>query len=544
MRRLLFILCALALTAPAFGQTTVYQTAARNAVQANDALNRCRRVLNAWYARTGKGNLLLPRTTSQREWVVNDTASDMWAHFVNAAFVLGDPVLEAKTRGTLVDVMRLTTRLDRLPDGINIDTGKWIESSPDKMHILFGAAEEVKDGLTPIIDLTGQRAYVERARVLLEDVMENGVTKTKYGVIPDNRAETNGDMLEALCRLYGATRDPNMKKWAERIGDAWIFQVLPNTNGLPCHVFDFSDNKPDQNELRLLDHGNEIVVGLVELLNLEYVHDRARYDKYRPSIEKMMDRLVDHAVDADGIWYVKIRPTDYKVLSPGGNAQDTWGYTTNAVYAMYLMTGKQKYLDHVNKAMRSVATKPAYLSWGWLNDSWADAIEGGILLYNRIATPEMAAWLEKIVPKFLAMQKADGTVMATYLDGNYVRTALMWAQMKTAGTRLVGGRADVKYGATVSSGKLYLHLSAATPWSGAICFDYARYRMNMGLKMDYPRINQYPQWYTIDPDGLYDVTVNGQTQGPILGQELIEGYAVSVGSTPTLMAVWRHAGSW
>lgn len=542
LRRVLFLLLLgpALLAATASGQTAIWNKAAGNAAQANDAFARCRRVVEAWYARAGQGNLLLPRTITERVWRSNDNAADMWSHFVNASYLVGDAALEVKVRGTMRDALRLTTRVGRLSEYYNIDTNTFVDNNPNLPIMIFGAAEEVKDGMVPIIDLTGQQAYVERARNLLYDIMANARVSTSRGKIPDGTAEVCGDMLQGLCRIYGATGDPNLKRWAEQIGDAWILDVLPRNNGLPSHEWNFDKGRAAEDMLQLNDHGNEIVVGLVELLYLERIHDTNRYNTYRPGVQKMIDQLLAHAIVSSGNWASQIQPSNLKVLKIG--RVDTWGYVLNAVYSMYLLTGQQKYRTATETMMRAIAKDPQALDWGDSMDSYADSIESGIILYNRLPLAETGAWLEQVTAKFLAFQQANGLVRDTYLDGNYVRTALMWALMKTAGTRVQPWRADLNFGAAIDSGKLYLQLSAAKAWQGLLCLDGPRARQNLGLAVDYPRLNQFPQWFTIQPDALYTVTIDGARMDSVLGQDLIDGLALDVGTKPVQVVVWPRSG--
>lgn len=534
------VLASVLISGSAFGQSAIWQTTNRNGGQAAEAINRSLRVVNAWYTKTGNNNLLLPRQLTERIWNGNDTACDMWPYFAIAAYIGGDATMQAKVRGTLTDSIRKTNRVGHMVDDYDIDTNKYDRTNVNLADIIFGAAEEVKDGMTPLVDVTGEKVYLERGRNLLRDVMANARTQTKYGLLPDDSAEVNGDMLEALCRFYGATGDPDLKMWAERIGDAWINQVFPKCNGMPCHHFDFTNNVILQDHLNISDHGNEIIVGLVELLYMESIYDRARYNTYLPPIKGMIDKLLDHARDSDGIWLGSIRPSDYKILG-SSRFMDTWGYCMNSVYQIYKLTGNTYYRDQTRKAMHTIATKAQYMDWGTIMDNYSDAIESGILLYNREPMPEMADWLDRITPKLMAWQRADGICDGTYLDGNYVRTVLMWAMMKTAGTRVLNWRNDLKLGAAVDSGKLYVQLSAGQAWQGLLCFDGPRYHENSGLMVDYPRINQFPQWYTIQPDALYNVLVNGRAMPTMLGQDLIDGLPLSAGPASAYVIVWPKA---
>lgn len=539
---LMGMLTLMMVCAGASAQADPWATAARNAGQASEAFGRCHRVVDFWYTKTGKNNYLLPRGLDERTWEGNDGPADQWSFFVCASYLTGDARMEAEVHNTLLDDIRLTTRVGRMGDLYDIDANKFVRSKVDLERVIFSSAEYVKDGLMPIIDLTGQKVYVDRARKLLEDIMYASPIKTHHhGNIPDDHAEACGDMLQSLSRLYCATGDARFKQFAESIGEAWMFEVLPTNNGLPCHRWDFTKGKPISDLLSLSDHGNEIIFGLTELLLLEYTHDQDKFQKYLPPIQGMVDKLLKVGVNDEGLWYGAIEPTTGKAYSK--TVPDTWGYVLNAVYAMYLVTGQTKYRDAAQKAMLSIATNPQYEIWtGGYMDSHADAIESGIFFYNRIREPKMLAWIDKMMPPFLARQQPNGNVQGTYLDGNYVRTSLMWALMKTCGAYVQDWRADVKVGAVADSGRLYVQVSAARPWKGLLKLDSPRYRENLGLTIDYPRINQFPQWYAIEPTLLYQVSINGVPLHEMLGDDLIQGLPLNVGTKPVRILVRRVDG--
>ena len=99
-------------------------------------------------------------------------------------------------------------------------------------------------------------------------LMQHAPVPSAYGPLPDAGAELNGDVLQTLVRLAAMTGDRRFLEWAERIGDAYVLEVLPRNHGLPGYTWDFTKHEgPDR--MRLRDHGNEIVVGLALLHALE-----------------------------------------------------------------------------------------------------------------------------------------------------------------------------------------------------------------------------------------------------------------------------------
>ena len=96
-----------------------------------------------------------------------------------------------------------------------------------------------------------------------------------------------------------------------------------------------------------------------------------------------------------------------------------------------------------------------------------------------------------------AIQKPDGIIEGWHGDGNFARTSLMYALWKTQGVTVQPWRADVRFGAVREGGTLYLSLTADQPWEGRLVFDRPRHKLLMHLPLDYPRINQFPEWFTV-----------------------------------------------
>ena len=515
-------------------ESAVWTQAEQNAERAHEAFSRCHRMVHAWYKHRGKNNWLIPDNLGTRIWRPENAAADNWSFWVISSYLTDREMFNTSIAQTLKDEIRLTTRLGWLPDDFNIDTGAFERPEPDLGGIMFGASEYIKDGLLPIAELLGRTVWFERARGILDDIFRYAPVETLHGKLPSTRGEVNGEMLQNLRRFYFATGDERYKAWAERIGDAYFLDMLPKNNGLPCHDWDFAAGKPRRDVLSLSDHGNEIVFGLSELGAMEHACDPDKAREYLPAMRRMLDTLLDIAVNEHGLWVHSIQPTTGKVLNAA--TPDTWGYALDAVYTFYLITGEERYRDAVHRALKGINADPKYRDWGGA-DAFADSIEGGIVLLNRIPEPQGFEWLEATVPAFLAKQREDGIIEGWHGDGNYVRTALMYALMKTCGTYVTDWRDDVRFGAVADNDTLHVLVAAAGPWQGVIHLDYPRHRVHFGLPMNYPRLNEFPEWYTVEPAGLYQVTVDSQDQQIFLGQELVDGLPVAVDGRPVHITV-------
>ncbi len=89
-----------------------------------------------------------------REWNYRDTAADCYPFYVWAAYYTDKEVLDTIMVDALRAEQRLCNHLDRLPVRYDMDTGQKIVTPFDTM--IFGASEYAKDGLIPIVEITGK----------------------------------------------------------------------------------------------------------------------------------------------------------------------------------------------------------------------------------------------------------------------------------------------------------------------------------------------------------------------------------------------------
>ncbi len=120
-------------------------------------------------------------------------------------------------------------------------------------------------------------------------------------MLPASDSELNGDYLQVLPRLALMTGDDRFLEWGRRIADAYIDEVLPGSHGVPSGQWNFATHTGD-GKLRLRDHGNELVVGLVLQYALEHYRQTPRAAKWRPVIARMLDRILESA-NPDGLLY-------------------------------------------------------------------------------------------------------------------------------------------------------------------------------------------------------------------------------------------------
>ena len=481
-----------------------------NARLANEAFFRCRRYVDGWLAHADPASGLIPRNLGEGRdfWNGRDSAADNYPFMVLTAAMTDRPLLEGRLLEMLRTETRLTCRVDRLPDDYSFSKKGWRREKLDLDAIIFDGAEYVKDGLLPIAEWMGPSPWAERMMGIVEDVWKNAAIETPSGRIPTCNLEVCGDLLQAASRLYWFTGDRQHLDWAIRLGDYFLLGTNHPTR--------------DLNQLRLIDHGCEVVNGLTEL----YVAvAQARPDKkqaYQQPMHEIFDCILDKGRNADGLLYTWFNPRT------GQHSQDlcdTWGYDLDGFYTMWLIDRTEAYRDAVRKALANLKGKYVGACWADTSaDGFADSIEGALNLINREPVDSAADWIDSQTRLMWAMQKPDGIIEGWHGDGNFARTSLMYALWKTQGGTAQPWRPDLRYGAARQGHTVLFSLIADQPWEGRLLLDRPRHRLLMRLPLDYARINQFPEWFTVDAEARYQVVLDGDRKQVVTGAALAAGF--------------------
>jgi hypothetical protein len=140
---------------------------------------------------------------------------------------------------------------------------------------------------------------------------------------------------------------------------------------------------------------------------------------------------------------------------------------------------------------------------------------------------EAREWIESEIRTLIGFQRPDGTVERWYGDGNWARTLLLYAMWKTQGCILEGWREGVKLGAVHEDDRLFVSLDGPEGFRGRVHFDHARHRRVLNFARDYVRLNEWPEWFTVDENTLYRL-VDGQGREIVrTGAELKDGIEVA-----------------
>jgi hypothetical protein len=290
--------------------------------------------------------------------------------------------------------------------------------------------------------------------------------------------------------------------------------------------------------LRLRDHGCEIIGGLSEVYVLAHFADQEKKKQWFPYMHEMLDCVLSKGRNEDGLFYNAINPVSGEIVDP--DIADTWGYTLDAIYTVYLLDGKEAYREAVEKALRNIIKYKNYEweKWGGgrhSQDGYADAIESALNLFFFLPVREAEDWINSEINVLWNFQQPSGIIEGWHGDGNFARTTLMYCLWKTAGITLSDWRRDVVYGAELSKGKMYLTISSTNDWKGKLIFGKAMHHANLNLPINYPRINQFQEWYPVNAEKMYRITDTKTRKTNIVsGQDLLKGYDISISGDDTL----------
>lgn len=497
-----------------------FSEATKNGLLVNEGFNRSIKYLHAWTQKADSSTGLIPRNLKDSYWNAWDAAADNYPYMVLTASILMPEYFNTTALNMLKTEQSLTSRIGKLPDTYSFKKKGFLNEQPDSSQIIFGAAEYMKDGLIPLTEWIGKSPWSDRMLEILDDIpritrLVKEVKDSKFG--KSAVVEVNGDLLQVLTRMYWFTSKREYLDWAVEIGDYYL-----NTERLPTNM----------DRLRIRDHGCEIISGLCETYLATYYAMPDKKKQWQPFIHQMLDRILEVGRNEDGFFYDEINPVTGQVLSK--RIADNFGYTFNAYFFINQIDSKPEYLDAIKKALNSLNTKYRNHDWEGNADGYADAIEGTLNLYNREPIPSVKAWLDSEIKVLWDFQKSDGIIEGWHGDGNFARTTLMYCLWKTQGIVPVPWNNQLQIGAVNDKGELKIAIYCKTAWEGTLRFDIPRYKDFMHFPVDYPRINQFQQWYLLDTSKNYYVKKGNEKPKTISGKILLGGLAVKIKPNETV----------
>jgi len=500
-----------------------FNRASENAKKANRGFKRCNKYLYDWLEYADSSTGLIPRDLydSQDIWNIKDAAADHYPFMVLTASITDKKLYNGELSEILKTEAELTSRLGNLPDTYSFQKNGFEYEEIDTTRIIFGASEYIKDGLLPLTEWLGASPWSNRMLEMMDDIWNYASVQTEYGKIPTTNIEIHGEMLQALPRLYHMTGKNKYLDWAKRLSNYYLLG-----KGYPSF---YKEN------IRLRDHGCEIISGLCEIYCSLSFTDPELKNRYKKPLYKLLDRILEVGRNKHGMFYNVVNLKSEEIVDK--KLADTWGYTLNGYYTLYLIDKTEKYRKPVTKALKNLNN---YKNYDWefgSADGYADAIESALNLYNRVPLSSAQKWIDSQTEIMWSYQdsshsrrrnakiwKDSGIIEGWYGDGNFARTTIMYSLWKTKGLTIDPWKSSVLYGAVSDKNKLYVSIKSGKKWEGELVFDKMRYKVNMNLPLDYPRINQFPEWFSIGKTKKYKVTnITNNTTNVYKGKELLKG---------------------
>ncbi|MCP4536085.1 MAG: hypothetical protein GY832_02965 [Chloroflexi bacterium] len=501
------------------------QAAQLNSILAQEAFQRAHRAMEAWKTMRDEQTGLVPKSTHPRlaYWDPEDVAADLFPFLLLSSQYL-DRESEVLWLETLSNEREIC---GPMPCSIELYSGQVIDE--EMSRIIFSASEYAKDGVLAVSERFGQGPWFDRMEEIMNALIDAAYVETEAGKISDRGTEANGEMLQVLSRLYWATGNDRYLEMAERIAEAYLFDVFPKNRYLPATYWDFDNGQPQSDDFRLRDHGSEIAPGLVELYLLEKLHERPQAQRYREPLKLFLDAMLALPRTDDGLWYNSVDARTGDALD--ARPVDTWGYLLLGYQTFDMVEGSDVYQSEIERVMRAAASRKSFAWEEDYLDGYADTIESMLYLLPWHDIPECHRWVDDEIEVMLDKQDDAGFIEQWYLDGNYIRTALLYATYKTKGITLGPWQEDVRLGAAYDSDnrELYVHLSADTNWEGVLQFDVPRHQMFWNLPFEYPRLNGTPEWFTVESENTYIVVnLDADEESTYSGQQLAAGLTVNL----------------
>ena len=493
-----------------------------------ESFERCQRFVHGWLEYADSTTGLIPRNLDRDQdiWNAKDAAADNYPFMVLTAALTDTAMLNGRMLAMLEKERTLTSRLDNLPDTYQFSKGGFQQEEINVDDIIFGASEYVKDGLLPLTEWMGSSPWSARMIEIIDDIWKYAAVETKFGLIPSTNVEVNGEMLQVLSRVYWMTDDEKYLTWAKRLGDYYLLDQQHPT----AHA----------ESIRLRDHGCEIISGLCELYATVHFADPEKNEVYREPLQRLLHKVLEIGRNEDGLFHDVVNPQTGEIINE--RIADNFGYNLNGFYTLYQLDSVEAFRDATHLALQNLNEN--YRNHDWENgsaDGYADAIEGALNLFNRTHTNSTADWINSEMQVMWSKQQESGIIEGWHGDGNFARTTIMYALWKSKGTTAHPWRPDLRLGAEMSGDTLWIALEADSTWQGVLKFDIPRHHRYFNLPFDWPRINQFPEWYTVEEQDTYtSVRTNSSRMSEYQGAELSEGIPILLDQSGLKIKLWRR----
>ncbi len=502
-----------------------------HAALAREAVLSARAVYDAWMPIRNPDTKLFPQSNSRSQWNYRNTAADFFPFQWHTAIYT-----DAADLSLLHETLAAEAgNSGGLPLPRCVHSGRviwWSTESPipffQKRGRVFGASEYVKDGLLSLYEGTADAHAYARMIELLDVILEKAEHDSPYGRIPSDLSEVNGEMLQTLTRVARVEPAARYEEILARIADAAVSAMLPANYGMPCAQFDYAEGVAESTEVPLRDHGNEIIPGLAEAFAFAVDHMaeerwRERAERWVGPLATMFEGCLTAGLRPDGLMASSFDARTGELLDERPN--DNWGYVAvgvrlfaaRAEEAGLLSPAHAKVLRTAVRELAESTARTDGLAWeGASHDGYADTIESALLVADR--NPQnsrlLLDWVDDQMGLLLGKQQPSGFVSAGYLDGNFMRTALMYADLRSGSWMLKPWDPAVAAGYASDGERGVLSLSGRPGATYTLLHRGDQRGFPGAFAKPTPRLNAWPDWS--EPAAMRFVSAEGEISDPAL----------------------------
>lgn len=514
-----------------------------------EALRRARAAHDAWMRLHHTETSLFPQSTRVNEWNYRHVAADLFCFLWIVSARMQAPSL-SKLMETLEAESKLAMADDLCPS-VRWDDGSEIPGT--RSERMFGMAEYAKDGLISVCEATGDERARDRLEAVVRCVLAHSAEPSPFGLLPSSDSEVNGNMLQVLCRLGCEAGGDEHAESAASIASAVIETMLPANHGLPARAFRYDRGQALDATVMLRDHGNELIPGLGEAYALAVsLRDdaawAARAACWREPLLAMYERILAVGIRDDGLLVSAVDASTGRHLDPRPN--DNWGYIACGALALIGALEREGNIEAPRAAallkrldlLAAAAAASDDIEWeAGTHDGEADTIESALYFaaYRPSSAEELLPWVHRRIGKLFAHQRDDGFVGGTYLDGNFMRTAMLYAEACGGGWMLSPPSDGVSIGLACKDGDCVLILRSLRAYAGTLKCPGRWTGRGPRLAWDWPRINSWPRW-SVGENMIAVESATGLAQPPNL-DELRSGLALRLEPGDRVVIRWRFS---
>ena len=164
-------------------------------------------------------------------WQIEVHVARLFPQTVIAAHRTDPLALDGLLSETLRDEARLTSRIERLPDDYDLDSGSFVRTIVDTNKIRLQASRYIARGLLPITYVLGTSPWSTRLECLVEDLCALAEPESPFsmGPVPSGDSEVNGNLLVALIWMGQEIR--NISIWRTESGTRTVSELWPKMMG-------------------------------------------------------------------------------------------------------------------------------------------------------------------------------------------------------------------------------------------------------------------------------------------------------------------------